>query len=182
MTDSTSLTCACGQVQLQLVGAPIMRVECCCESCRKAALLFESLPGAPKLQTAHDTTPFVMYRKDRVQISAGQANLREHRLKPESPSRRIVATCCNTPLFLDFTSGHWLSFYSTRFAPDALPPLLLRTMAADLPAGGSLPDDVPNLKTHNARFFVKLLSAWVAMGFRIPGVEGVQGALVVPAA
>ena len=31
------------------------------------------------------------------------------RLKPESPTRRMVAGYCDTPMFLDFTKGHWLT-------------------------------------------------------------------------
>jgi len=33
------------------------------------------------------------------------------RLKPESPTRRMVAGCCDTPMFLDFTKAHWLTIF-----------------------------------------------------------------------
>jgi len=42
-----------------------------------------------------------------------------------------------------------------------------------------LPDDVPNLEAHNLRFFIRLIVAWVAMGFRTPVVDCVQGELHV---
>ena len=45
----------------------------------------------------------------------GAEYLEEWRLKPNSPTRRVVATCCNSAMFLDFTKGHWLSMYRNRF-------------------------------------------------------------------
>jgi hypothetical protein len=41
----------------------------------------------------------------------GFPRVEEHRLKPDSPTRRVVATCCNSAMFLDVTKGHWLSMY-----------------------------------------------------------------------
>ena len=41
-------------------------------------------------------TDYVLYRKDRVQCVTGQEHLEEHRLKPDSPTRRVIATCCNS--------------------------------------------------------------------------------------
>jgi len=41
-------------------------------------------------------TDYVLYRKDRVQCVTGQEYLEEHRLKPDSPTRRVIATCCNS--------------------------------------------------------------------------------------
>jgi hypothetical protein len=138
------------------------------------------LPGALSVRTPHDTTPFVMHRKDRLTLVSGQAELREHHLTPESPSRRVVAICCNTPLFLDFKGGHWLSIYTPRYPQAALPPLLLRTMAADQPADRPLPNDVPNPASHTFTFVWRLFSAWVAMGFRVPKVAMGLEALVLP--
>jgi hypothetical protein len=43
-------------------------------------------------------------------------------------------------------------------------------MTSDALEGTSLSDDVPNHKRYSLSFFAKLLSAWVAMGFKIPRV------------
>ena len=83
-------------------------------------------------------------------------------------TRSLAATCCNTPVFLEFAGGHWLSLYAHLWPTAARPPLQLRTMTKDLPPGTSLPTDVPNANTQSARFMVKLLTAWIAMGFRAP--------------
>ena len=109
----------------------------------------------------------ILYRKDRVQCVTGRQHLEAHRLQPGSPTRRLVATCCNSAMFLDFTKGHWLSMYRKRFPPGA-PPLEMRVMTKDRRAGVELADDVPNYRGHSGRFMLKLITAWIAMGFRRP--------------
>jgi hypothetical protein len=52
-------------------------------------------------------------------------------------------------------------------------------MTSDLPAGSALPADVPNGKRQSFSFFVKLLGAWIAMGFRSPKIAFVNGELQV---
>jgi hypothetical protein len=137
------------------------------------------LPGAPTMLDKNSATRFVLYRKDRVRCEKGQEHLREHRLKKESKTRRVVATCCNTPMFLEFTSGHWLSLYGGLW-PTGLPALELRTMARERPEGIELPNDVPNPDTHTFSFFAKLLRAWAAMRFRAPKVDYVNGDISGP--
>jgi hypothetical protein len=61
-------------------------------------------------------TEYVLYRKDRVRLVMGAGHLEEHRLKPESPTRRVRATFCQAAMFLDLTKGHWLSLYRARFS------------------------------------------------------------------
>ena len=103
--------------------------------------------------------------------------MREFRLKPESKTRRLVASCCNTPMGLDFTPGHWIDIYARRWPDGAGPPAEMRTMTGDLPPGTELPSDIPNLKGHSARFFAKLIGAWMAMRFRNPKIDFVRGEL-----
>jgi hypothetical protein len=176
MTKSTQLSCACGAVQLTVEKAPILSVECCCTSCRTAGGTLEALPGAPRIVGPNGATHVVLYRKDRVHFVKGSGLLKEHRLNTQSPTRRVVATCCNTPMFMDFTKGHWLSLYSCLWQSETLPRVEMRTMTSDALKGVTLSDDVPNPKTHTVSFFVKLLGAWVAMGFKVP-VVAVDGEL-----
>ena len=134
-------------------------------------------PRPPILEPS-GATRFVLYRKDRIGFVKGAALLKEFHLTPASKTRRVVATCCNTPVFLEFHNGHWLSLYSCLWPEGTLPALEMRTMTIDLPAGTALPDDVPNARRQTFSFFVKLLSAWIAMGFRSPKVA-VNGELHV---
>ncbi|MGH8494344.1 MAG: hypothetical protein ACRERR_14755 [Moraxellaceae bacterium] len=50
-------------------------------------------------------------------------------------------------------------------------------MTRSRPTGIVLPNDVPNPKTHTARFYIQLFKAWAAMGFRTPKIDYVRGAL-----
>ncbi len=179
MTRTTRLGCRCGQVHLEVEGAPIVSVECHCTSCRTAGARMQALPAAPSFLTADGATRFVLYRKDRVHLREGAGHLKELRLTPAAKTRRVVATCCHTPVFLEFENGHWLSLYGCLWPAGALPPLEMRTMTVDRPAGAALPDDVPNGKRQPVAFFARLLGAWVAMRFRSPKITFVKGELDV---
>jgi len=175
MTQATQLHCACGQIHLEVVRAPIVSAECYCNSCRAAGARLQNLSAAAPLLDENGATRFVLYRKDRVRFVAGADRLREFRLTPSSKTRRVVAACCNTPVFLEFHNGHWLSLYGGLWQKGALPPLEVRTMTCDLPDASMLPDDVPNCRRQSISFFARLLGAWIAMGFRSPTIAGIHG-------
>ena len=169
MTAETSFSasCACGQVAVEAIGMPILSAVCYCASCRSAARQFEQVPGAPCVLNGDGGIDYCLFRKDRVRIVQGGDHLHAHRLTEASATRRVVAACCNAPMFLDFTSGHWLTLYRDRLPMDAPPPEM-GVMAKDLPAGHIPQGDLPTYPTHPARFMIKLLAAWTAMGFRRP--------------
>jgi hypothetical protein len=170
MTQMTRLQCTCGEARLELDGDPMVSVECCCNSCSAAAGRLERLAGAPTFTTDFGTTPYVLYRKDRMRFTNGMDQLREFRLSPTAGSRRVVAVCCNTPLFLEFKGGHWLSLYGHLWPKAERPPAKMRTMAGDLADQSQLPNDIPNLRAQSLSFFAILFSAWVAMGFKAPKI------------
>jgi hypothetical protein len=175
--DSQSLTasCLCGAVTFETAGSPIMSVICHCTSCRTAGRRIEERPGAPAVLDAVGGTAFLLYRKDRLRCTRGSEKLETLRLKPDSPTRRLVARCCNAPMALEFSKGHWLSMYRDRF-PDHAPPPEMRVMTADQPDDIPLPDDIPAYTRHSGRFMWRLLGAWIAMGLRIPRVPGLEAA------
>jgi hypothetical protein len=164
---SVAITCQCGKVAFSAARSPILAASCYCSSCRQAAEEFENLPSAPQVLDIDGGTPVVLYRKDHIQCKTGKEYLEEIRLNPNSPTRRVIATCCNSPMFLDFTKGHWLSIYRKRF-PDGAPPIEMRVMTKDRRAGVILRDDVPNYDGYPVRFMLKLILAWISMGFSRP--------------
>jgi hypothetical protein len=169
---SLTASCRCGAVVLQLQAEPILRGVCYCASCQEAGRRIEQLPDAPPVLDADGGTDYVLYRKDRVRCVQGGERFEAYRLKPESPTRRMVATCCNSAMFLDFTKGHWLTVYRAR-VPGPVPPVEMRVMTADRRADVVLPSDTPNYPGHSGKFMRKLLAAWMAMGFRAPKVQGI---------
>jgi hypothetical protein len=166
-SSPVTASCRCGQVAFAIRGAPIAHVACYCASCQAAGRGFAETFGAPPVVAGDGGSDLVLYRKDRVTQTLGAGRLGEHRLAPDSPTRRMVATCCQTPMMLDFTKGHWLSFYRGCLAGE-IPALEMRVMTRDKPADVTLPGDVPNAAAYPGRLMWKLLSAWAAMGFRRP--------------
>jgi hypothetical protein len=158
-------TCRCGKVKFEAVGAPILTGACYCASCQEAGWRLEQLASAPPVLDPDGGTGVILFRKDRVQCVTGPEYLEEHRLKPKSPTRRVVATCCNSAMFLDFTKGHWLSMYRNRI-PTGVPQLEMRVMTKDRRAGIELADDVPNYRGFSGKFIFKLFAARIAMGLR----------------
>jgi hypothetical protein len=171
------LNCQCGKVSMAVVDKPIMSVECLCSDCQTAGAILQKRVGAPTILNPNHSTSFVMYRKDRVEFQTGQEQLKSHYIKEDSKTRRVIAACCNTPMFLEFSDGHWLSLYGLLWPEGSLPPLELRTMTRSRPAGVVLSDDVPNPKSHTFSFMTKLLGAWVAMRFRTPKLNFISGKL-----
>lgn len=161
--------CRCGKVKLVAIGRPIMTAACYCASCQQAGRGFEQLASAPPILNPEGGTDYVLYRKDRVQCVTGRQYLEEHRLKPESPTRRVLAACCNSAMFLDFTRGHWLTVYRDRVASGA-PPVEMRVMTKDRRDGVTLAGDLPNYETHSGKAMFRLVAAWIAMGFRRPEI------------
>jgi hypothetical protein len=164
-----SAICRCGKVKFEAVSPPILTGACYCTSCQEAGRRFEQLASAPPVLNPDSGTSLILYRKDRVQCVMGQEYLEEHRLTPDSPTRRVVAICCNSAMFLDFTKGHWLSMYRNRF-PTGAPPVEMRVMTKERRVGVELADDLPNYSGHSGKFMLKLIAAWIAMGFRRPEI------------
>ena len=171
-------TCQCGKVKVEAIGRPILAASCYCASCQEAGHRLERLASAPPVLDADGGTSVMLYCKYRVQCVAGRQHLEEHRLKPDSPTRRVVATCCNSAMFLDFTKGHWLSMYRNRF-PTGAPPIEMRVMIRERRVGVALCDDVPIHRGHAGTFMLKLIAAWIAMGFRRPPAPDLVSDLTV---
>lgn len=157
--------CSCGSVELEAVGDPITSIVCYCESCQEGSRRIEALPNGRPVCDPDGGTACVLYRKDRVEYSRGSQLLRGHKLGEESSTNRVVATCCDSPMFLDFAKGHWLSIYRTALRGDP-PPLEMRVHIRSKPAGSDLPNDVPNYPAYSPKFMAKLFAAWIAMLLR----------------
>ena len=173
----TDLMCQCGATSLTVIGKPIISAECLCADCQRAGEILQKRKGAPTILDRNGATRLVLYRKDKVEFQRGSENLKSHYLEKDSSTRRVVARCCNTPIFLEFKGGHWLSIYGLLWSKDELPVLEIRTMTRSRREGVVLSDDVPNPKTQTISFFLKLFRAWVSMRFRTPKLDFVTGNL-----
>lgn len=181
MTSSSlrlrTAACTCGQVAFEAKGEPIVTAACYCTSCQTAGESLETRLSAPSVLETDGGTGYLLFRKDRVRCLRGQAHLREYRLAPTSKTRRVIATCCNAPIFLELSGGHWLSIYKDRFAKADQLALEMRTMVRDRRPDVAFTDALPSYKTHSGRFMWRLLTAWAAMGFRAPKIDYVNGTI-----
>ncbi|WP_231511928.1 hypothetical protein [Chondromyces apiculatus] len=124
------------------------------------------MPGASPVQGPDGGTEFVLYRKDRARCTKGSQLLKRHKLREKSATNRVVATCCNAAMVLDFDdSKHWVSMYRARFQGDA-PPLEVRVCTKFKPESSVLPDDVPSHSMYPFKFVTKLIAARIAMLFQ----------------
>lgn len=162
MRDS-SASCSCGRVTLQPFGAPITSVVCYCDDCQQGSGQIEALPNAVPVLEPDGGTPYILYRKDRVRCSTGAELLKSHKIRDKSASSRVVASCCNSAMYLKFDDGrHWVSVYRARFATPALP-LQMRICTRYRPNDGAIPDDLPGYPGYPLKFLAKLLAAWIPM-------------------
>jgi len=88
--------------------------------------------------------------------------LRDLRIREKSATRRVVASCCNSALYLDFEKGHWLSIYRARLG-EVLPPLQMRIQTRFIPNKSHALNDVPAYPGFPFRFIAKLFIARIAM-------------------
>jgi hypothetical protein len=160
--NCTTVRCACGRVELEAGGDPIMSAVCYCGNCQEGSHRIAALPDGRPVCGPDGGTWLVLYRKDRVARSKGAELLRGLKNREESPTSRVVAACCDSPLYLDFEKGHWLSVYRAALGEDAPPPQM-RVQTKSRPAGIDLPDDVPAYPGYPLKFLTKLLAARIAM-------------------
>ena len=154
--------CSCGSVELETTGAPILGATCYCDDCQEAGRQIEQLRNAPRVLDQNGGTDFLLYRKDRLKYIKGAELLLDHKLKEGSSTRRVVATCCNSPMFLDFQKGHWFTVYRGRFAGD-VPPLQMRVQTKSRTSVTDGPSDIPSYAGYPPKFMLKLVAAKLAM-------------------
>ncbi len=98
-------SCACGAVELEAFGKPIVSSVCYCSDCQKGAAQIEALPHAGPVRDPDGGTAYILYRKDRIACTKGAERLKSYKLKETSATNRVVATCCNSAMFLNFDKG-----------------------------------------------------------------------------
>jgi hypothetical protein len=156
-------SCSCGSVELEAIGAPITSVVCYCEDCQEGSRQIEALPNARPVQDTDGGTAYILYRRDRVKSLKGALLLKSHKIREKSPTNRVVATCCNSAMFLNFDDGkHWVSMYCARFQGN-IPPLQMRICTKFKPENGDVPSDVPSYSSFPLKFLAKLLAARIEM-------------------
>ncbi|MDX1416783.1 MAG: DUF6151 family protein [Candidatus Promineifilaceae bacterium] len=115
------VSCKCGRVQMHVVGEPFYNSACHCDDCQAGWHYVEALEGAVPVVDERGGTEYLFYRQDRVDFIKGRELLRAHKLRPDSPTQRFYAGCCNSPMYSEREKMHYLPLIRARFGPDAPP-------------------------------------------------------------
>ena len=167
MADDSRITlsasCVCGQVALEATGDPIVTAVWYCDDCQEGARRIGALPNAAAILESDGGTAYLLFRKDRIRCAQGDALLKSYKLEQTSATNRVVATCCNSAMFVNFDKGpHWVSAYRARFHSD-LPPVEMRICTKFRPGDAELPGDAPNYPGYPLRLIARLLGSRAAM-------------------
>lgn len=160
------VTCSCGNLELEATGAAITSVVCYCDDCQEGARQIEALPNAYPVQDPDGGTGYVVYRKDRVKCTKGAELLKYHKIRANSATKRGIASCCNSAMFVSFDdSKHWVDLYRSRFKDS--PPIQMRICTRFKPLVGNVGDDVPSYPGYPLTFVARLIITKVAMLLRL---------------
>ena len=105
MDNIIAATCACGKVEMEATGASIMTGICYCNDCQAGGRMIEALPNAPKVLNDDGGSDYILHRKSRTQIVKGAELLKPLKLRQGSGTNRVIATCCNFGVNLNFGRG-----------------------------------------------------------------------------
>ncbi len=103
------------------------------------------------------------FRDDRFECVTGEELMVDYKLKENSPTRRVVASCCNSAMFLKYAPGFWVSTYRARFDKTDLPPLELRTFIRYRQSDIPLQNDIPRYRGIPTRLYINFFLARAAM-------------------
>jgi len=160
MDNAIAAACACGKVEMEATGAPIMTGICYCNDCQTGGHMIEALPNAPKVLNDDGGSDYILYRKSHTQVVKGAELLK----KEGSGTNRVIATCCNSAMMLNFDGAqHWLDFYRNRITHGHVPPVQMLVCTKTAPAPERLPKGVPNYPGRSVRFIGKMVRDRLAM-------------------
>ena len=151
------VSCDCGKVKFQATSKPIVTAVCYCTDCQAAGDIMADYKDIKPFREPDGGTPYVtLHDKDWTAID-GEELLQPLKLKPDSPTTRYVATCCQSPIYLKFKSGFWTSTYRARY--ESPPTLEWRNKTARRRSNLPYPDNIPRFKKFPLRLFGRLLKA-----------------------
>lgn len=157
-------SCECGQVQFETTNEPILVGVCYCDDCQAGSKMIEALPNAPHVLDEDDGSSYLTYRDDHFKCISGEELLLSYEVKEKSKTKRYVASCCNSAMYLKFSPGHWVSTYRNRYKGN-LPQIEMRTQIQFRQSELPFPDEAPTYKSFPLSLFAKLIKSRIAMAF-----------------
>lgn len=151
-------TCECGRVEFEASGEPIVSAVCYCVDCQAAAKTIKDRFEKADVSENDGGTAYSTFHENQWVCVRGKDLLEGVTLNEKSPTTRYVASCCQSPIYLKFKHGFWVSTYRAQFR-DPLPPLEWRNKIASRKSDLPFPDDIPRFKGFPLRLFWRLIKA-----------------------
>ncbi len=85
--------------------------------------MIEALAGAKPVLDADGGADYLTYRDNRYRCVQGVELLVGYALKPKLVTKRYVAGCCNSAMYLKYKRGHWSSTFRGAYDGADLPRL-----------------------------------------------------------
>ena len=160
--------CRCGAVQLGAWAAPIAVAACYCDDCQAAAAKIAQT-GAVSPADPDGGTAFMLFRRDRLACTGGSERLCAVRLREGTKTRRMVAECCGTAMYLAFDDSRpWVSAFRDPFGETA-PPVQMRICTRFRRTDAAPADDgLPSHAGYPPSMMLKILAAAPGLLFAKP--------------
>jgi hypothetical protein len=159
--------CRCGAVEVGAWSDPLVVAACYCDDCQAASERLATANSAP-LAGADGGTEFMVFRRDRIACTRGAENLQAMRLTDTTKTRRMIASCCATPMYVGFDDKKpWVSAFRARFGADA-PPVQMRICTRFRRSDGKTNDGLPEHPGYPAAMILRILAVWPRMLFSRP--------------
>jgi hypothetical protein len=160
--------CRCGAVEVGAWGEPIIVSACYCDDCQAAAQRLAASANLPPAASADGGTEFMLFRRDRIACTRGADRLQAMRLTDATKTRRMIASCCATPMYLAFDDKRpWVSAFRASFGADA-PPVEMRICTRFRQSEEKADDGALSHPGYPPAMIVRILAAWPLMLFSRP--------------
>jgi hypothetical protein len=157
--------CRCGAVEVGAWGEPIAVNVCYCDDCQDAAGRLAASANSEPAASGDGGTEFMLFRRDRIACTRGADRLQAMRLTDASKTRRMIAGCCATPMYLAFDDKRpWVSAFRASFGGDA-PPVEMRICTRFRRSEERVEDGLPSHPGYPPSMMVRILAAWPRMLF-----------------
>jgi hypothetical protein len=160
--------CRCAAVEVGAWSDPIVVTACYCDDCQAASERLAASANSAPLAGADGGTDFMVFRRDRIACTRGADRLEVMRLRDVTKTRRMVASCCATPMYVSFDDKRpWVSAFRASFGADA-PPVQMRICTRFRRTEAKAKDGLPDHPGYPAAMILRILAAWPLMLFSRP--------------
>ena len=159
--------CRCGAVEIGAWGEPIVVTACYCDDCQAAAQQLAASATSASAN-ADGGTEFMVFRRDRIACTRGAENLQAMKLAAASKTRRMIAGCCKTPMYVGFEDKKpWVSAFRASFGADASP-VEMRICTRFRKSDDKANDGLPSHPGYPLAMILRILAVWPLMLFSRP--------------